>query len=179
MRAPLPTDRRARRTREAILDGFAALVTERRYDAVRIADIVAAAGIGKATFYEHFNSKDALLLSAMEPILLGLSTAASGRAARSYIKGIMAHLWDRRALGRTILNSATAPIVQRRLAEMIRPHVERRVSDDPAPAIRATGIAAAQLAMLRSWLVGEASSSADDMADRMIDCAKLAAPTPR
>ena len=41
MRAPLPTDRRARRTREAILDGFAALVTERRYDAVRIADIVA------------------------------------------------------------------------------------------------------------------------------------------
>ncbi len=179
MRAPLPTDRRARRTSEAILDGFAALVTERRYDAVRIADIVAAAGIGKATFYEHFNSKDALLLSAMEPILLGLSTAASGRAARSYIKGIMAHLWDRRALGRTVLHSAAAPIVQRRLAEMIRPHVERRVSDDPAPAIRATGIAAAQLAMLRSWLVGEGSSSADDMADRMIDCAKLAVPTPR
>lgn len=175
MRQPPSPDQRALRTRKAILDAFVGLVMERRYDAIRITDLVAAAGVGRATFYEHFRSKDDILLSAMEPVLLALATAASGRAARPYVNGMIGHLWERRSLGRTILNSATGPIVQRRLAEMIRPHIERSAPADIAPSIRATGIAAAQIAMLRSWLTGEASCTVDEMADRMIDCAKLIA----
>lgn len=173
MRAPPPTDPRALRTRKAILDAFTGLVNERRYETIRIADLIAAAGVGRATFYEHFRGKSEVLLCAMEPVLLALSTAASGRAARSYVKAMVSHLWDRRSLGRTILNPTTGPIVQRHLAEMIRPHVERTSGADIAPSIRATGIAAAQIAMLRSWLGGEASCTAEEMTDRMIDCAKL------
>ncbi|WP_447764355.1 TetR/AcrR family transcriptional regulator [Sphingopyxis panaciterrae] len=174
MRAPPPTDPRALRTRKAILDAFTGLVNERRYETIRIADLVAAAGVGRATFYEHFRGKSDVLLSAMEPVLLALSTAASGRAARSYVKAMVSHLWDRRSLGRTILNSATGPIVQRRLAEMIGSHLERVSRAGVASSIRATGIAAAQIAMLRSWLTGEASGTVDEMTDRMIDCAMLA-----
>jgi len=56
---------------------------------------------------------------------------------------------------------------------MIGPHVERASGTDIASSIRATGIAAAQVAMLRSWLTGEASGTVDEMTDRMIDCAML------
>lgn len=173
MRQPSSIDPRTRRTRRAILDAFVELLAERRYEAIRIADLVARAGVGKSTFYEHFRSKNDILLAAMHPVLLALSTAASGRAARSYVKAMMSHLWDRRSIGRVILGSATGPIVQRHLAKMIQPHIDRAAAAGLASPIRATGIAAAQIAMLRSWLSGEASCSADDITDRMIDCARL------
>lgn len=164
---------RALRTRSAILQAFVELVLERRYEAIRIPDLVAAAGVGRATFYEHFRGKNDVLLAAMEPVLLTLSTAASGRAARPYVKSMVGHLWERRSTGRTILNSAAAPVIQRHLAAMICPHVERADTGAAAPSIRSTGIAAAQIAMLRSWLTGEVSCSVDEMTDRMIDCSRL------
>jgi len=175
MRGLPPTDQRALRTRTAILEAFAELVKDQRYETIRIADLAAVAGVGRATFYEHFRSKNDVLLSVMEPVLLALATAASGRAARSYVKGMVSHLWERRSLGRTILNSTTGPIVQRHLAEMIRPHIERAATADMIPSIKATGIAAAQIAMLRSWLTGEASCTVEVMTDRMIDCSRLIA----
>ncbi len=175
MRQTPSTDQRALRTRQSLLDAFVGLILGRRYETIRVTDLVAAAGVGRATFYEHFRSKDDILLSAMEPVLLALATAASGRAARSYVRSTISHLWERRSLGRTILNSATGPIVQRRLAAMILTHIARAAPADIAPSIRATGIAAAQLSMLRSWLIGEASCTAEEMTDRMIDCAKLIA----
>jgi AcrR family transcriptional regulator len=174
MAAPTPTaNQRALRTRATILDTFTALVLERRYDTIRIADIINAAGIGRTTFYEHFRSKNDVLLAAMEPVLLMLSTAASGRAARSYVKDIVSHLWGRRSIGRTILNSATAPIIQRQLAALIRINVERAGTDNIAPSIKAAGISAAQIAMLRSWLGGEASCTVDEVTDQMIGCSRL------
>ena len=175
MRQTPSTDQRALRTRQSLLDAFVGLILGRRYETIRVTDLVAAAGVGRATFYEHFRSKDDILLSAMEPVLLALATAASGRAARSYVRSTISHLWERRSLGRTILNSATGPIVQRRLAAMILTHIARAAPAGTAPSIRATGIAAAQLSMLRSWLIGEASCTAEEMTDRMIDCAKLIA----
>ncbi len=171
-------DPRSRRTQAAILEAFVRLLAERRYDAVTVADLVAAARVGKATFYEHYRGKHDVLLAAMEPILLALSTAASGRAARSYVKGVVAHLWDRRATARGILGSTAGSVVQRRLAKLILPHAERSTRGG-APLIIATGVAAAQIAMLRSWLGGEECCTTDEMTDRMIDCSNLIMEQPR
>ena len=126
MGAPSPAkNQRVLHTRAAIVRAFVELVFERRYGAIRIADLVAAAGVGRATFYEHFGGKNDVLLTAMEPVLLALSTAASGRAARSYVKSMVSHLWDRRSTARTIFSLDTAPIIQRRLADMIRLQIDR------------------------------------------------------
>jgi len=133
---------------------------------------VTRAGVGKSTFYEHFRSKDDVLLAAMQPILLALATAASGRAARSYVRDIVAHLWERRSIGRSIMDSMAAPIIHRRLAEAIATH--GLVADVAASVpISAIGIAAAQLAMLRYWLVGHATVTVDAMADQLIACSRL------
>ncbi|TPG14696.1 TetR/AcrR family transcriptional regulator [Sphingomonas koreensis] len=176
---PASDNQRILRTRAAILGAFVKLVLKRRYETIRIADLVKEAGVGKATFYEHFRGKSDVLIAAMEPILLALSTAASGRAARSYIQGMVSHLWERRSTARIILNSAAAPIIQRRLAEMVRLHIERADSASVAPSIRATGIAAAQVAMLRSWLAGEVSCTQNEITDRMIACSTLCLPSRR
>ena len=172
-------DPRARQTRDAILRAFAALAFERRYEAIRIADLVAAAGVGRATFYEHFRGKDAVLLAAMEPILLPLAGAAAGRASKVQVRSMLEHIWEKRALGRVILGSAAGVKLQRRLAAMIEARLDPPAPDAAPPAMTAMAAAAAQLAMLRMWITGEASCSAEALALRMLDCARLARPESR
>lgn len=160
-------DKRSQRTHEAILRAFAVLVFERRYDAIRVGDLVAAAGVGRATFYEHFRGKDAVLLAMMEPILLPLAGAATGRASKVQVRAMLEHVWQHRGIGRLVLG-ATGAKLQRRLAVMI----QARLSG-PVP-MRAAAAAGAQLIMLRMWIAGEASCSADVLAQQMLDCATLA-----
>ncbi len=56
-----PLDARQIRTREALRKGFLALLEERQLDQISVRDIAAAAGIGHATFYRHYGTKEALL----------------------------------------------------------------------------------------------------------------------
>lgn len=167
-------DRRVRRTRDAILQAFIALALDRRYDRIRTAELIATSGVGRSTFYEHFRSKDAVLLAAMEPIFLPLANAAAGRGARAQLRGVLDHIWHQRALGRVILDSRTALQLQRKLASMI----EKRLEDDGAalpPAMLAMSAAAGQLALLRMWIGGEASCSSDALARQMIAFSRLLA----
>ena len=163
----------ASRTREAIVDAFTALALRQRYESIRASDIIALAGVGKSTFYEHFRGKDEVLLDAIRPVVLALATAASGRAARSYVCETIRHLWDRRSVWRALLDSSAAPVVQRRLSETIRPHGLRAGLPDSTSILAAKGAAAAQLAMLRSWLAGEVPSTIDDMTDSLIASSRL------
>jgi AcrR family transcriptional regulator len=173
---PSPGIRSVSRTRGAVVDAFIALALRHRYETIRASDIIARADVGKSTFYEHFRGKDDVLLHAMQPVLLALATAASGRAAHSYVRDMVRHLWDRRSIGRALLVSTSEPIVQRSLAEAIRPHAIRADLPEGASFFAAKGIAAAQLAMLRSWLAGESTSTIDDMTDRLIACSRLLRP---
>lgn len=159
-------------TEIAIVEAFRTLAIERRYGAIRVTDIINLAGIGKSTFYEHFQGKDDVLLTAMRPILLVLATAASGRAARSYVRPVIEHLWERRSVVRPILESTAASILQRRLADAIATHGGRRLGAEGIP-LFAIGIAASQLAMLRGWLADHVTATVDKMTDQLIACSRL------
>ena len=57
---PDKQDRRIQRTRSALLQAFVSLLLEpRRYDQIKVGDIVERANVGRSTFYEHFRNKDA------------------------------------------------------------------------------------------------------------------------
>lgn len=167
-------DPRAQRSRQAVLDAFVQLVFERRYDAIRTADLIAAAGIGRATFYEHFRGKEAVLEEAMTPILLPLANAATGRASAAMVRSTLEHIWERRSVGRLILGGAVANRLQRRLAAMIALRLPDDVEGAPKDLV-AGAMASAQLAMLRMWIGGEISCSADILAGRIAACARLGA----
>lgn len=164
--------RRLSSTETAITDAFHALALGKRYEAIRVVDIISHAGVGKSTFYEHFSGKDDVLLSAMQPILLTLATAASGRAARSYVRPVIEHLWERRSVARPIIDSTAASILQRRLADAIARHGGRWAGAGDTP-LFAVGIAAAQLSMLRCWLAGHVTATVDMMTDQLIACSRL------
>lgn len=161
-------DRRVRRTRTAVLGAFARLALERRYEQIRTADLVAEAGIGRSTFYEHFRGKDDVLLAAMAPLLLTLANAAVGRASPPQLRATLNHLWAQRSPGRAILTSRTMPSLRRELASLIESRLIAEPRPRVPPAMIAMAAAAGQLAMLRMWLSGEASCTADDLARQMI-----------
>lgn len=65
-----PADRRAARTRAQIDGAFVMLLHHRSYDNMRVSDITKKAGVGRATFYAHFTSKDDLLRSQLHRLVL-------------------------------------------------------------------------------------------------------------
>ena len=59
-------DRRALRTREALIHALLELIENNHYDQITVEDIVQRANVGRSTFYAHYQSKDDLLLSGFE-----------------------------------------------------------------------------------------------------------------
>jgi AcrR family transcriptional regulator len=56
-------------TREAIMDSALALFADRGYDAVRVEDVAKAAGVSRATFYNHFSEREEILAALIERLL--------------------------------------------------------------------------------------------------------------
>lgn len=164
-------DPRTARTRETIMSAFRGLALEHRYGAIRVTDLIAVAGIGRATFYEHFRGKDDVLLAAMEPILQPMARAALGRPVEAHLRATLDHVWQQRFVGRILLASSAGEKLQRHLAGMIA----TGLGDAAVPAAaRAAAIAAAQIAMLRLWLGGSAPCTAQALARQMMACSRIA-----
>jgi AcrR family transcriptional regulator len=158
------TDRRIRRTRAAISDAFIRLMFSRRYDTIRTADVIAEAGVGRSTFYEHFRNRDDVLVAVIDPLFVPLAEAAAGRGDVWRMQAMLEHLWDQRSLGRMLFAPALLDKLQRKLAAMIAARLEE---DDAPTALIAAGAAAGQLAMLRQWMTGEVACPAADLARLM------------
>ena len=54
-------DRRRRKTREAIFTAFIELLSVKEFSQITVGEIIEKADVGRATFYDHFETKDFLL----------------------------------------------------------------------------------------------------------------------
>ena len=61
-------DRRVQRTRQILQEALLALILEKGYDAVTVQDVIDRANVGRATFYSHYQDKEALFLSGFESL---------------------------------------------------------------------------------------------------------------
>jgi AcrR family transcriptional regulator len=76
-------DRRKARTRRALIDAAARLIAEGRGDRASIQEITDEADIGFGSFYNHFESKEAIVEA-----VLGEEIAAQGTAVQSVTAGL-------------------------------------------------------------------------------------------
>ena len=154
------------------------LVFERRYDSIRTAHLIAEADIGRSTFYEHFRNKDDILIAVIDPIFVPLADTAAGRGNMLQLRMMLDHVWERRALGRVIFDPGRLPQLQRKLAAMIDERLEGTTPVAVPRALMATAAAAAQLAMLRMWLVGEVACPAAALAHHLMNDLPVVMPGP-
>lgn len=158
-------DRRARRSRAAILSAFVRLLGERRWEAIRIEDIAEAADVARSTFYQHFGSKEALLLASMQPMLDVLGNAGDP-AERDRLDRLMQHYWSNRSLARAIFCGPRAAVIERALRDRINPPDSTHEST-----IVAVRVAAGRTALIAAWVRGDFSASAPKLADAVAACA--------
>lgn len=91
-------DARKRRSRLAIEQAFSELLLERDYAKITVADILARAGVGRATFYAQFKGKDDLLAELVSGICSGALRMDGGSdlPPEEQLLHILDNLWVRR-----------------------------------------------------------------------------------
>jgi AcrR family transcriptional regulator len=167
---PHESDRRRRRTREALQSAFMLLALERRYHEIRIEDILTASGVGRSTFYEHFAGKDALLAASMNDALSLLADLPSGEADVRQVADLLAHFWDNRALAGSLLQGTALRAVRNALVTQIQARLERTGGRLRLRArLAAHALADAMLSPVLAWLRGEAPRSPSDLAAALRD----------
>ena len=167
-RVPSTTDRRVRRTRQAIRDAFLALVLEHGYDDVGVDDIAERADVARATFYAHYSTKDDLLEALFAEISTELVTqVAEGgpedlRVVRvTTASRLYAHAEQLRDLYLVVLRGsgqgrarlAYLETVTRGAKEIFTRRIELAGSTPPVPVETiARAYAGAHVALLHAWL---------------------------
>ena len=74
MRRSRPRQERSKQTRRGLIRTATRLWSERGFDDVTVEEICAAAGVGRTTFYLHFESKEQLLHSLAGATALGVAS---------------------------------------------------------------------------------------------------------
>lgn len=157
-------DRRVRRTKAALFDAFVHLVLDRRYDQIRVADIVERAGVGRSTFYEHYEGKDELLREGLTGPFTVLADMITPRHDDARLLATVEHFWENRRVGNVLFAGATARIATSTLADLIEARLAARGPAAPPPVLLAAHLAAGQMALISAWLAGRASCSAEVVA---------------
>lgn len=127
----LHTDRRVQRTREALLDSLRMLMSERGYERLTIQNLLDHAGVGRATFYTHFSSKDDLLSTSVRGLRSWLTAAAAQRGGErlAFSLPFFLHLESHASLYRQTVRRGEVTVgreIRTMLREMIREDLLRQ-----------------------------------------------------
>ena len=131
------SDRRIQRTRELLLNALVSLLMERGYEKLTIQNLLDRAGVGRATFYAHFQSKEDLLSASITRLRAGLASEWNAAAATkgkpadrlSFTLPFFQHLQSHRRIYHTTIGRESEWTIelhmQRMLRELVREDMER------------------------------------------------------
>lgn len=150
---PRLRDLKRARTRLAIVEAGARLFAERGYDQTTVADIAAAAEIGKRTFFDYFDSKEQLLFPGGDARAEAALNAIANRDAHEEPVDVLLRALDDVSRNADLSDSLTqlrlrlareVPAVQSR-ALRLQVELQQRITaelNDAYPAIDELAIAA-------------------------------------
>lgn len=131
------SDRRIQRTRALLHEALAALIREKPYDRITVAEILDRAKVSRSTFYLHFRDKDELLTSSMRTLLLGVLSAdvraATDVAERSvaFSLPLLTHIHQHRRSAKARLGERGRAILHEHLRRVLSEWIEQSMERDP------------------------------------------------
>ena len=122
MTVEIPLDRRAARTRGLLLDALRELMSERGFERLTTQNIIDRAGVGRATFYAHFENKAELLAASVGRLRDWLVAMRERTPAQpfAFMPPFFDHLASHRALYRTTFERESEVSVERLIRAMMR-----------------------------------------------------------
>lgn len=164
-------DPRALRTRALLRTAALELAAERELDTITIARVAKRATVNRATVYQHYRDREALLLDAMDgelTTLVGLVArcpllAPPGAAGRddppSALVDVFRHLDSRVTLYRRLLGPCGSARFVSRLRQLLAEQVALQLAasglgrpDEAAVELRAHAAAGALIGLISHWL---------------------------
>ncbi len=123
-------DRRVQRTRDLLLDALARLLMERGYEQITIQHILDRAGVGRATFYTHFDSKLDLLVCSIGRLRDMLAAHARDLPGTrlGFSLAYFEHIHSHRAIYLHTVSRDDEITVEREFRRMLRELVQRDLS---------------------------------------------------
>jgi AcrR family transcriptional regulator len=176
---PPATDARQVRTRKKLLRALLTLLEREPFESITVRAISAEAGIGYATFFRHYPSKEALLddLAADEiSELLGkaMPVFVADETHRACI-ALFDYVAARRTLWRALLTGGAAPILRAQFIEQARRlavQLGTVAADATSPIdLRVTHATSATLEIIAWWLRQEQEFAVEQLAgilDRLV-----------
>ncbi|MEO7916531.1 MAG: helix-turn-helix domain-containing protein, partial [Dokdonella sp.] len=96
-----------------ITRAFFELLVRRPYYRIRVSDITRKARVGRATFYAHFASKDALLEAELNRVVVPMLVVCHGGRCLIDCTMLFAHVQHGRELYRSLMAGSTRVITER------------------------------------------------------------------
>ncbi|MCM1966007.1 TetR/AcrR family transcriptional regulator [Streptomyces sp. NPDC002812] len=171
------TDPRTARTKERLRESLLAECADRPLGEVSVSAVVRRAGVGRATFYLHYEDLTALAVDACADVVhaavdalhawqtdpSALPPTRPPAALAAFLGGAA----DRAALYRTLLlPGGGGPLGERLYRELReRSRAERAAVGAPRPELVASAVAATFTAVLADWLHGDLPGGLADPAE--------------
>ena len=139
------TDRRVRRTREALGHALIALMQEKPFETITVQDVLDRAGVGRSTFYVHYRDKEDLFITEVDEFFAAISTHLSLRKDTSDrvapVREFFAHMAEMHRFRAALVASG----MFHDHLELARGHFARGIAQRLAELPRGRGIPAEQL----------------------------------
>lgn len=170
-------DKRIQKTLLALRESFFDLVLTYSYDEIKVSHIIEKANVGRSTFYQHYRSKDDILVVSMSKLLDDLAMSVTPQDNLTVITQLMDHFWENRQFAPKIFSGNARRVVVQALAERIQCQLKQQLKasmqQTPVPLnIAAHQIAEAQLVPCIDWLLGKGRCTAHEMAQCIEDSTK-------
>ena len=154
-------DPRARKTRSAIAGALMKLSAEKGLDGVNAKELTAAAGVGRSTFYAHFDSKEDFLVKSFADLIRRLDADALTRNPSRHVFPALAyfkHAANSKKYAHAMASSASyADLRQQReikVREIILRNLTRMsLGDAQSQARIATMLSGAFMSLTHAWML--------------------------
>lgn len=179
-RAEPVRDKRVQRTLRDLREALLSLMVERGYEALTVQDILDRAGVGRATFYQHFRGKDDLLRRSLEPLRRHLleewkrSVANAGEAGArlGFVLPFLRHVDSHRPLYRATVGRESWAIVHLEIKRMLLDLATEAMGSsrrkDLAAGMIPQYVAGALLSVVVWWLDSRIKATAEEMNDMFV-----------
>ena len=162
------TDRRNRKSDDAIRSAFLRLLFSVRYETISMTRIATEADVSRSTLYQRFRTREDVLKASMTHILDTLSDALTGRSDAAGLDPLLIHFWENRRLSRAVFGPPVDAQVRRWLADEVEKKLVESGQTSPNARLSAIPLAAGTIALLDQWMTGHLDVPRADIARALV-----------
>jgi len=166
----LKPDKRAIRSRTAVVAAFNRLMFEEGYDSLSVSAIATAANVSRSTFYQHFRNCDAVLSQSIGQLFERLACACLRATDDGEVARLCQHFWDGRRLARAILAGRQGELMAALLTDKLyaalkaRPGRRRPAREEWLVKSVCVHFSWGSIGLLSAWLTGRLPATVQQVA---------------